>query len=77
MSEITDIKRFDFQCEIKCDCGESFEWYETNNPQEIKDFKDTCPKCGIKYGMVFAPKKINVPAKGVDDFFKERHGAYV
>ena len=75
MSKITEIKQFKMTAEIECDCGTIFEWRESTTGGKNKD---KCPKCGIKYGMVLAPKKLNVPAEGkVDDFFKSTHGSYV
>ncbi len=74
MSKITDIKELKITAEIECDCGTKFIWHESATGGKIKD---KCPKCGIKYGMVLAPKKLNMPAGKVDDFFKSTKGSYV
>lgn len=77
MSKITEIKKLEITAELECDCGTKFKWHENTKGDGSKN-KDTCPNCGIKYGMVLAPKKLNVPAEGqVDDFFKSTHGSYV
>lgn len=59
MSKITNIKQLKLIAEIECDCGTIFEWRESTTGGKTND---QCPKCGIKYGMVLAPKKLNVPA---------------
>ncbi len=76
MSKINLIKSLIINVEIECDCGEKFELLESTKG-DPKLNKDTCPSCGIKYGLVMAPKKLNVPAAKVDDFFKNTHGSYV
>lgn len=73
MSKITEIKVLKVQIMLECDCGEKFRWIETRKGA----ISDKCPKCGTQYGLVFAPKKINVPATKVDDFFKNSCGGYV
>ncbi len=70
------MKSFEISAEIECDCGTKFEWYESTKGDPNKN-KDACPNCGIKYGIVIAPKKLNVPAEKVDDFFKSSRGSYV
>ncbi len=62
MSKITVIKSLRISLEIECDCGTKFPWFETTKGDPNKN-KDTCPKCGLKYGLVLAPKKTNVPAE--------------
>lgn len=63
MSKITEIKKIDLTADVECDCGTIFKWHETTKGDPNKN-KDTCPKCGTKYGMVLAPKKIIVNAEG-------------
>ncbi len=76
MAKITEIKRLEITVEIECDCGTKFEWHE-DTKGDGSDNKDQCPNCGIKYGLVIAPKKLNVPGAKVDDFFKNTHGSYI
>lgn len=54
-SKIKDFNSFSICCNIECDCGQTFTFFESTNKDSCVD--DTCV-CGQKYGLKIMPYKI-------------------